>query len=154
MRSTPGIGSVFTVRLPLPRGQAPDARAHGTGGPALPPLRVLAVDDVPHNHELLQIHLARGQHHVTLARDGEEAVQAFVQERFDVVLMDLQMPGVDGLEATRRIRAWEQTQRRQPTAVIALSASVLEQDRRNARAAGMDGFANKPLEPAVLMIVL
>ena len=58
------------------------------------------------------------------------------------------MPVMDGLEATRRIRAFEQAQRRKPVPVIALSASVLEQDRRNARAAGMDGFASKPLEPA------
>ncbi len=69
---------------------------------------------------------------------------------FDVVLMDLQMPGMDGLEATRRIRAFEQAQRRKAVPIIALSASVLEQDRRNARAAGMDGFASKPLEPARL----
>jgi CheY-like chemotaxis protein len=60
------------------------------------------------------------------------------------------MPVMDGLEATRRIRAFEQAQRRKPVPVIALSASVLEQDRRNARAAGMDGFASKPLEPARL----
>ena len=64
--------------------------------------------------------------------------------------MDLQMPGMDGLEATRRIRAFEQAQRRKPVPMIALSASVLEQDWRNARAAGMDGFASKPLEPARL----
>ena len=64
--------------------------------------------------------------------------------------MDLQMPGMDGLEATRRIRAFEQAQRRKAVPIIALSASVLEQDRRNARAAGMDGFASKPLEPARL----
>lgn len=150
VRSALGVGTTFTVCVPLPVGQATEAAAATSHAVQLPPLRVLAVDDVPANIELLQIHLERGRHQVTVARDGEEAVQAYGEGRFDVVLMDLQMPGMDGLEATRRIRAFEQAQRRKPVPVIALSASVLEQDRRNARAAGMDGFANKPLEPARL----
>ena len=150
VHSTLGVGTTFTVRLPLPEGQPVDARPAALQAVALPPLRILAVDDVPANLELLQIHLDKGRHQTVLARDGEEAVQAFGEGRFDVVLMDLQMPGMDGLEATRRIRAFEQAQLRKPVPVIALSASVLEQDRRNARAAGMDGFASKPLEPVRL----
>ncbi|WP_298208758.1 PAS domain S-box protein [Acidovorax sp.] len=150
VRSALGVGTTFTVCLPLPVGQATEAVAVTTSAVQLPALRILAVDDVPANIELLQIHLERGRHQVTVARDGEEAVEAYGTGRFDVVLMDLQMPVMDGLEATRRIRAFEQAQRRKPVPVIALSASVLEQDRRNARAAGMDGFASKPLEPARL----
>ncbi|MFN4029241.1 MAG: PAS domain S-box protein [Acidovorax temperans] len=150
VRSALGVGTTFTVCVPLPVGQATAAVASVGQAVQLPPLRVLVVDDVPANIELLQIHLDRGRHQVTVARDGESAVAAYEAGRFDVVLMDLQMPGMDGLEATRRIRAFEQVQRREPVPVIALSASVLEQDRRNARAAGMDGFANKPLEPARL----
>lgn len=150
VRSTLGVGTTFTVCVPLPVGQATAAVASVRQAVQLPPLRMLVVDDVPANIELLQIHLERGRHQVTVARDGESAVAAYEAGRFDVVLMDLQMPGMDGLEATRRIRAFEQVQRREPVPVIALSASVLEQDRRNARAAGMDGFANKPLEPARL----
>jgi two-component system, sensor histidine kinase and response regulator len=84
---------------------------------------------------------------MTPAYGGQQAVELFMQQPFDVVLMDLQMPCVDGLEATRRIRAFEQAQQRRPVPIIALSASVLEQDRRNALAAGMDGFADKPLDP-------
>lgn len=150
VRSTLGVGTTFTVCVPLPVGQATAAVATVSQAVQLPPLRMLVVDDVPANIELLQIHLDRGRHQVTVARDGEGAVAAYEGGRFDVVLMDLQMPGMDGLEATRRIRAFEQAQRRKPVPVIALSASVLEQDRRNARAAGMDGFASKPLEPARL----
>ena len=145
VRSTPGTGTVFSVRLPLPLGQPPEA-AVPPPMRALPTLRVLAVDDVPNNLELLQITMARAGHRATLARSGEEAVALCQRERFDLVLMDLQMPGVDGLEATRRIRAHEQERQQRPVPIIALSASVLEQDRRNARAAGMDGFAGKPLE--------
>ncbi|MDR6765000.1 PAS domain S-box-containing protein [Acidovorax delafieldii] len=150
VRSTLGVGTTFTVCVPLPVGQALAAVANVSQAVQLPPLRILVVDDVPANIELLQIHLDRGRHQVTVARDGESAVSAYEAGRFDVVLMDLQMPVMDGLEATRRIRAFEQAQRRKPVPVIALSASVLEQDRRNARAAGMDGFASKPLEPARL----
>ncbi len=151
--SVVGQGSTFRVRLAMPLAQeiakvnqSPTARTY------LPNLHVLAVDDVPHNLELLQIHLARGHHTVTLAEDGALAVEAFMAEKFDIVLMDLQMPEVDGLEATRRIRAYEQTHGLKRVPIIALSASVMEQDRRNALAAGMDGFASKPLEPGRLQL--
>ncbi len=153
-----GQGSTFSVHLPLP--VAPEHVGDGASPAAvrsrprmaLPPLRVLAVDDVPANLELLDITLQRGGHKVVLAHSGANAVKAFERERFDVVLMDLQMPDMDGLEATRHLRHFEQAQqRRKPTAIVALSASVLEQDRRNARAAGMDGFASKPIEPLRLM---
>ncbi len=144
--SSLGEGSVFSVCLPLPLGDA-DAVTHDLySARALPVLRVLAVDDVPANLELLKVTLERSRHHVTLAHSGEEAINLCSEQRFDVVLMDLQMPGVDGLEATRCIRADEQARGHKPVPVIALSASVLEKDRRDARAAGMDGFAGKPLE--------
>ncbi|MFY3382589.1 PAS domain S-box protein [Paracidovorax sp. MALMAid1276] len=153
-----GHGSTFSVHLPLPTATGPDAGATPAAGGrtrprmALPPLRVLAVDDVPANLELLDITLQRGGHKVVLAHSGADAVKAFEHERFDLVLMDLQMPDMDGLEATRHLRNFEQAQQRsKPVAIVALSASVLERDRRNARAAGMDGFASKPIEPLRLM---
>lgn len=145
-----GQGSTFHVRLPMPLGQATAPPAPTAQACNLRPLRILAADDVAHNLELLEITLARSNHRVTVAHGGEEAVALFMQGSFDIVLMDLQMPGVDGLDATRRIRAFEQTAQHRPTPIIALSASVQEQDRRNALAAGMDGFADKPLEPARL----
>ena len=149
VRSTVDVGTVFSVIVPLPLGDASAAthdRNLQQSVHALPSLRVLAADDVHNNLELLQITLENGRHTVTLAHGGEEAVALCAEERFDVVLMDLQMPGVAGLEATRRIRAHEQAQGLRPVPIIALSASVMEQDRRDARAAGMDGFAVKPLE--------
>ncbi len=149
-----GQGSTFTVQLPLHTGRPP-----ADGGVSmrdwlrapLPTLRVLAVDDVPANLELLQLMLERGGHKISTADSGAQAFEAFAQERFDVVLMDLQMPDMDGLETTRHLRSFERARQRKPTPIIALSASVLEQDRRNARAAGMDGFASKPVEPVRLM---
>ena len=145
VRSQPGEGSVFSVRLPLPLGQPTPAHAQPTEI-VLPPLRILAVDDVPANLELLQIALAQGGHRVVLAGNGQEALDCCARQRFDLVLMDLQMPNIDGLEATRRIRQREQAQGLPRLPIIALSASVLEEDQGLALAAGMDGFAHKPLD--------
>ncbi|SDM13003.1 PAS domain S-box-containing protein [Oryzisolibacter propanilivorax] len=149
--SRPGQGSTFSVRLPLRAVQGGSAGAAlpavpVDAGPVLSPLRVLAVDDVLTNLELLQLMLQREGHQVVLAHGGLEALQAFQRGSFELVLMDLQMPEIDGLQAAQRMRAWEREHNLPPTAIVALSASVLEQDRRAARAAGMDGFASKPLE--------
>ncbi|MBO9644970.1 MAG: PAS domain S-box protein [Pseudacidovorax sp.] len=152
--STPGRGSVFTVRLPLPLGSptgSPDAAGGADTPLQLPALRVLAVDDAPSNLELLEILLGREGHQVALAGGGEQAVQIAARERFDLILMDLQMPGMDGLEAARAIRRTEQAAADQHTPIIAMSASVLEADRLAAESAGMEGFAGKPLAPAQLM---
>ncbi|MEK1905912.1 MAG: PAS domain S-box protein [Pseudomonas sp.] len=140
-----GEGTTFHVHLSLPAGEA-TSHEPSAGGFNLPPLRILAADDVPQNIELLSLILSRLGHSVVTAYDGEEVLTAFQAERFDLLLMDVQMPRVDGLEATRRIRRHEQVNGLEPTPIIALTASVLEQDRRAAREAGMDGFASKPLE--------
>ena len=150
VRSQLGQGSVFTVRLPFPVGKPPEGNP-GRQSLRLPPLQILAVDDVPNNLELLELTLSPGGHQVTRAEDGAQAVELCAHARFDLVLMDLQMPVMDGLEATRRIRRAEVEQGKVPVPVIALSASVLESDRANADAAGMDGFAAKPLDPPRLM---
>ncbi|AVP56361.1 PAS domain S-box protein [Pulveribacter suum] len=149
-----GQGSTFSVHLPLRQASAPQGAAGAAAPQALPslaPLRVLAVDDVPVNLELLALMLEPGGHRVQGAGGGAQALAHFERERFDVVLMDLQMPDMDGMEATRRMRERERSQGLRPTPIVALSASVLEQDRRNARAAGMDGFAGKPVELPHLM---
>lgn len=108
-------------------------------------------DDVAQNVELLSLILTEGGHTLETARDGAEAVARFHASRFDVVLMDVHMPGTDGLEATRLIRQHERTTGAPQTPIIALTASVLVEDRRAARQAGMSGFAVKPLELANLL---
>jgi CheY-like chemotaxis protein len=90
--------------------------------PDLPPLAILAADDVPQNLELLQLALQRYGHQVTAVQDGQ-AAEAGTQ-RFDVILMDVQMSGTDGLTATRKIRAIEAQRASTPTPIIALTASV------------------------------
>jgi PAS domain S-box-containing protein len=140
-----GAGSVFHVQLPLQAGVEQLGERSGAAR-LLPALNILAADDVAQNIELLSLTLGALGHRVTTAGDGEQALAAFVGGRFDVLLMDVQMPRMDGLEATRRIRRHEQAHGLRATPIIALTASVLEQDRRAAREAGMDGFASKPLE--------
>ncbi|MRT22054.1 PAS domain S-box protein [Comamonas sp. CAH-2] len=151
VRSQLGAGTEFLVQLPLPAGQAPERRLPAAHGATLPALRILAVDDVPQNLELLQVVMQRYGHNVALAHDGHEAVRLRQTQDFDLILMDLQMPHMDGLEAARSIRHWEAAHGQRHMPIIALSASVLAQDRQNSDAAGMDGFATKPLELPKLM---
>ena len=142
--SIPNQGTCFTVCLPLPPGQ-PVAATPMLTSVALPPLRILAVDDVPENLELLQLVLARDGHQVTLASGGQAALALLKAQAFDVVLLDLHMPDIDGFAVTTQWRAWQAQQGQAPTPVIALSASVLLQDRQQAFDVGMNGFAQKPL---------
>ncbi|WP_437882020.1 PAS domain S-box protein [Pseudomonas sp. LRF_L74] len=146
-----GEGSLFKVRLPLQPGEAISFDAQEDDD-QLPPLRILVADDVSQNIGLLALALGQLGHEVATVSDGEEAVLEFLADQFDVILMDVQMPRVDGLEATRRIRRYEHDEQRVHTPIVALTASVLEQDRRAAREAGMDGFASKPLELDKLLV--
>jgi hypothetical protein len=113
---------------------------------ALPPLRVLVADDVPQNQELLQLLLARRGHTMTAVGDGAAVVDVAGREPFDVILMDFQMPTIDGLTATRLIRQQAEEAGRPRVPVIAMTASVLDEHRRASVDAGMDGFASKPVD--------
>ena len=137
-------GSCFEVVLPLPATQAikPVAVADKI---SLPILQILIADDVPQNIEVLQLMLTRDGHRTITASNGMEAFEQFQKHAFDIVLMDIQMPEVDGLQACRLIREWEKHKGVAITPIIALTASVLEQDRKNASTAGMNGFASKPI---------
>jgi len=91
-------------------------------------------------------------HRISTASNGEEAVRAFAGGQFDIVLMDVQMPVLSGLDASREIRRLEAQSGRPPTPIIALTASVLAEDARAAREAGMDGFASKPVDLHLLTL--
>lgn len=114
--------------------------------PSARALRVLLVEDNPANRRLANKLLKRLGHHVFEAEDGLQAVQLVQRQRFDVVLMDLQMPLLDGLEATRQIRAWESEKARPRIPIVAMTAHAFEEDRQRCLAAGMDGFLPKPLD--------
>jgi PAS domain S-box-containing protein len=148
--STLGQGSIFHVLVPLVEGQ-PVTVEQEIILFDMPSLRILAVDDVPQNIELLSLILRNDGHEVVTASDGAEAAQAFQDGTFDLVLMDVQMPGTDGLAATRLIRSFEKIHGRRPVPIIALTASVLEEDRVATRVAGMNGFAVKPIDQPALM---
>lgn len=147
VESTPGKGSTFHVMLPLPVGQAPHSPDETHPAPALPRLRVLIADDVPQNLQLLGLILENAGHSPRRAVDGNDAVEQYRRDTFDIVLMDVHMPGIDGLQATRLIRQHERETGLPRTPIIALTASVMADDREAAAKAGMDGFALKPLDP-------
>ncbi|TBV00071.1 MHYT domain-containing protein [Stutzerimonas kirkiae] len=151
IESRPGEGSIFHVRLPLPTGDRPTLAPADDGSRALPQLTVLVADDVPQNLELVRLMLEKGGHRVHTVGDGNEALKTYMAERFDLILMDVHMPVSDGLQTTRRIRQFERERNRHPTPIIALTASVMSEDRSAARNAGMNGFAVKPLDESRLM---
>lgn len=142
--STLGSGSTFWVRLPMPTGARPAPPSNPQESVPLKALRILLVEDNAINRELAREILLRGGHSVTSARDGQEGLQVAASTRFDVILMDIAMPIMDGLQTTKAIRATSGPNQRTP--IIALSANVLPDERARLSAADMDGFLGKPLE--------
>lgn len=105
--------------------------------------RILVVDDSPDNLELVRIILEGSGDEVRTAEDAAQAFDTLTKWRPDLILIDIQLPGVDGLEFTRRLRenpAWHQT------SIVALSAYAMTTDQENARAAGCDGYITKPID--------
>jgi CheY-like chemotaxis protein len=127
----------------------PDVEAQGSLDE---PLRILLAEDNPISQKVAQLMLAKLGHHVDTVSNGLEAVEAVSRGTYDVVLMDVQMPELDGLAATRRIRA-ELPAGRQPT-IVAVTAGTLAEDQAACRLAGMDAHIAKPLRPQALRAVL
>lgn len=127
---------------PIDAGSASDETGNGLSSRSGD---ILLVEDSLINQTVLKGILVQLGHTVTLARNGAEAVQRCAERQFDVVLMDIQMPEVDGLEATRRIRRHEAELNREPSYIIALTAHAMPSDREQSRAAGMNGFLVKPI---------
>jgi CheY-like chemotaxis protein/HPt (histidine-containing phosphotransfer) domain-containing protein len=117
-----------------------------------PHLRVLVADDDPVNREVVELMLSRLDQQADLAENGLEALDALFARRYDIVLMDIQMPELDGIAATRRIRS-ELGQASQPE-VIAMTAGVTTEDRTRYRQAGMDAVLAKPLQLSELAAAL
>jgi len=116
-----------------------------------PEMRILVAEDSPDNRLVIAAYLRREPYQVDFALDGREAVNKFISQRYDLVFMDIQMPEVDGLAATRTIRRWENDHGLSPTPIIALSASVLEEDVRLALASGCNLHMSKPVRKRVLL---
>jgi signal transduction histidine kinase/CheY-like chemotaxis protein len=153
VESQPGSGSKFSFTARLKR--AVSARAESAADTAkqasqLGPLRVLLAEDNPVNRKLAARILENAGHKVVCAHDGREAVDILGIERFDIILMDVQMPRMDGFEATAEIRKLEAAVRMH-TPIVALTANAMKGDRERCLDAGMDGYVAKPLRPAELL---
>jgi signal transduction histidine kinase/CheY-like chemotaxis protein len=155
--SKPGQGSTFTVRLPLQRVQAADQPAAETATEAPPrpeDLRVLAAEDNATNQLVLRALLAAVGIAPTLVENGREAIAAWETQDWDIVLMDIQMPEMDGVEATRAIRLRELETGRARTPIIAVTANAMTHQVDEYNAAGMDGVVPKPIDNLCLFEVI
>jgi CheY-like chemotaxis protein len=113
-------------------------------------LKILLVEDNPINAMLTRELLRRRGHQISEVTSGEAAIAVMAEERFDLMLTDIHMPGLDGVEATKRIRLAELRAGKRRTPIVALTADVLETGKRACQEAGMDGFLSKPIDPAEL----
>ena len=159
VESTEGVGSTFWFRVDFePADQAELAALGGDPPVRLTPagpqrsLEILLVEDNAINQKLAGILLERKGHNVDLAQNGREAVAKVSETRYDVVLMDVQMPEMDGVEATRRIRAMTGPAAAVP--IIAMTAHAMKGDREKYIGLGMDDYVSKPLDQAALFAAI
>jgi two-component system, sensor histidine kinase len=163
VNSVEGQGSCFWFDLPLQDASDPDTALRAqplvnsaelakvtrdTALAARAPALILLVEDHPINQKLALALLARMGYAVDLAENGLLAVQAAARQPYDLILMDMQMPEMDGLEAARRIRS--DAGPNQSTRIIALTANAMESDKQACRAAGMDDYLSKPFNREAL----
>jgi signal transduction histidine kinase/CheY-like chemotaxis protein/HPt (histidine-containing phosphotransfer) domain-containing protein len=152
VESVPGRGSAFSFELKLARVKREGVPAASLPSPApkaesakpcadQPGLRLLVVDDVPLNIKLATEILSAAGYRVTSAENGEQALKILEKESFDAVLMDVQMPVMDGLEAARRIRRMKIK-----TPIIAVTANALEEDKKRCFKVGMNAYVTKPID--------
>ena len=159
VESTPGVGSAFTVSLAMPYSESvilpsttsvSDSRAlDGTLSG-----RVLSVEDNEVNQMIVSAMLTNLGLAVTTARDGAQAIELYGANDFDLLLMDCEMPGMDGYEASRRIRALEAETARPRTPIVAVTAHALTGDREECLKAGMDDYLSKPVSERRMADVL
>jgi two-component system, sensor histidine kinase and response regulator len=147
------LNSVRTIIDEAQSGRAPDADLRPISG-LTGATRLLVAEDSSDNRLVIAAYLRREGYQVDFAEDGKQAFEKFTTNPYDLVLMDIQMPVMDGLDTTRAIRRWEFAQDREPTPIIALTAYALEEDVRRALAAGCNLHLSKPLKkPALLRCI-
>lgn len=156
-QSNSGAGSTFWIEIPLVMAEMPEVTPELPRQEVSPPaaqnrLRILVVDDVKANRDVAGALLASLGHDIAFASGGAEAIEKLPTEAFDLVLMDLQMPQMDGFEAARAIRAMPDPPGKVP--IFALTASVMPDQIAAAQQAGMNGHIGKPLTRAALATAL
>jgi signal transduction histidine kinase/NO-binding membrane sensor protein with MHYT domain/ActR/RegA family two-component response regulator len=156
VESHENAGSIFTLTVPLARCAAPVVAQTAVAGATAQerPLRILAAEDNPTNQLVLRAMLMPLNCELRIVADGREALDAFGAEAFDLILMDVQMPRMNGVEATREIRRREAERGLAPTPIVALTANVMTHQVAGYRAAGVDGFVAKPIEAQRLYLAI
>ena len=114
------------------------------------PLRILLAEDTPANQKVVKAILARRGHRIDVASDGREAIDRHLRDDYDLILMDVQMPGIDGLQATAAIRA-SRDPAKAGIPIVAMTAHAMRGDRERCLEAGMDGYLSKPIDAADLI---
>jgi two-component system sensor histidine kinase/response regulator len=135
------LGSARSVAGPLPS---------GNGGP----YRILLCEDSLDNAFLIRAYLKDTEYAIEHAQDGQAGVELFQKERFDIVLMDIQMPVLDGHGATRQMRNWETVSSQKKTPIVALTAHALKDEEERTRASGCTAFLSKPIRKDTLLAAL
>ena len=155
--SKEGEGSSFEVLCPISRDRIAALGAITAVAvedfdteTAIENLRLLVAEDNPMNRRVVELLLAQSGVHITFAENGKEAVEKFSTMKFDLVLMDLQMPIMGGLAAMRAIRAWEKEKGRVPTPMLAVSANATDEHVFEAKEAGADDHVAKPIVREIL----
>lgn len=160
VESTPGEGTVFTVDLPLRHKETSSASKSGkpskASSPALAPakIKILLVEDYQPNVVVAGAFLEQFGYKYDVAEDGKTAIQKAMDCEYDLILMDIQMPGIDGFQATKSIRHFELENNRQRARIVGLTAYATTQDREKCLEAGMDDYISKPFEPEKLQAIL
>ena len=140
----PGEGALFWFTFPAPTGDKADLPATRFPGPGVQSLQILVAEDNTINGMIVKLGLEQRGHQVTLVKDGRQAVEAAAAGQYDIILMDMQMPVMDGIEATRRIRALSARLRDVP--MVALTADAVSEHRAADMQAGLNDFLTKPID--------
>ncbi|MBF0444338.1 MAG: response regulator [Magnetococcales bacterium] len=160
LESTKGKGSTFIFIVPLAKASAKPTPSQDEAladtqlskdTDSLLDVRILLVEDVEENQMVIQGYLRNEKCHLEIAENGAEALDLFKKQTFDLVLMDIQMPVMDGYESTQQIRAWEKATKAKPTPIIALTAHALTEETGKIKSAGCDSHLTKPLRKKILM---
>ncbi len=162
LESRPGEGSSFHFFIPLTNREEAKRPVPDTGTPTIEPGRepktangagsILLVEDVEENAMVIRAYLKNTPYRLHYVEDGDQAVQKIQSgETFNLVLMDIHMPGMDGLEATRQVRRWEKKRGLAPTPILALTADAMHGDREKSLAVGCNGHLTKPVTKKKLL---
>ncbi len=151
--STPGQGSTFSFTARFQPLTAPltEPVTKQETSPRFKPLRVLLVEDSEYNAFVVLAYLKQSRSEIDIATNGREGYEKFIQGEYDLVLMDMRMPVMDGYTATERIRQWEVEQGRSPTPIIAMTAQAFKDDKERCLAAGCTLYLTKPVRKEELL---